>query len=117
MKFDAKVQERDALETQKRQLVISEAKLALERFYADYSQKKEKAISKNKESEESEKTRLSNQTNVWERVWSQIESTAPKVKEDGKKSKVEVKKSSTIRFKEVILSLKNDVSAPGVKAL
>ena len=50
-RFEQQISERDQKESEKHERVLKEAKDALDRFYAEYNEKKEKAIQKNKELE------------------------------------------------------------------
>ena len=66
-RFDSLVQERDQKEQDKHDRVLKEAKQVLDKFYAEYNEKKEKAIQKNKELEKSLISQRNQklQGNVW----------------------------------------------------
>ncbi|KAI8929000.1 clathrin light chain-domain-containing protein [Entophlyctis helioformis] len=132
-RFNAAVAERDARSKGKHDLILQQAKENLERFYAEYSDKKTKSIAKNKELE---KTLLAARDDtasgtVWERAVKQIESAQASNKDkklDDKKDKKDkaagaaggaaagpkAKTRDTARFKQLLFSLRNDKSAPGV---
>jgi hypothetical protein len=116
--FAATIADRDALAASKHDRILKEATSALEKFYAEYTVKKAKGISKSKEAEDVLKNSLQVGGNLWESVLKQIE-VAPKAKLDAKekakaeKGKAPVK-SETARFKQVLQSLKNDPNAPGL---
>ncbi|KAJ3098129.1 hypothetical protein HDU96_000127, partial [Phlyctochytrium bullatum] len=128
-KFAAAIAERDARAEKKHQETLQLAKESLERFYADYNEKKARAIAKNKELEESLRSsdEGSSTGNVWERVVKQIElSSVSSVnqarvaktgksdgteKKDDKPKKALAKTKDTSRMKSLLLSLKNDKKA------
>ncbi|KAJ3305181.1 hypothetical protein HDV03_001943 [Kappamyces sp. JEL0829] len=125
--FDAKIADRDSKEKDKHARMLAEAKESLERFYAEYNEKKAKGIARNKELEQQTiAQRDAAAGNVWERVLKQVEvPPKPKVDPAAKKGphNTEEKKSAakkatneTARFKQVLTSLKNDPNAPGLTA-
>ncbi|KAI8894573.1 clathrin light chain [Globomyces pollinis-pini] len=118
--FERTVQQRDSKEADKHKVVLKDAKDALDRFYAEYSEKKQKSIQRNKELEKNVLAARDDVSslNVWERVFKQIEKSSDqkKVEKDKKDDKKKVPKVDTARFKQVLTTLKNDKTAPGLKA-
>ncbi|KAJ3088750.1 hypothetical protein HK102_008023 [Quaeritorhiza haematococci] len=139
-RFEALIAERDSKSKEKHEATLKEAKEALERFYADYNDKKSKGIARNRQQEQ-EVIRDRDDTtsgNVWERAVKHIDtkpaaatSSASKLgkspfvtaasssklgdadKKDEKAKKPVAKAKDTSRMKEVLLSLKKDNKAPG----
>ncbi|KAJ3105693.1 hypothetical protein HDU97_007670 [Phlyctochytrium planicorne] len=129
--FAAIIAERDARSQKKHAEVLATAKDSLERFYAEYNDKKHKAVAKNKEAEAQlvNRDEAAGSGNIWERVVRQVELSATttsvnpardtkKPKDSGQKDDKAAKKPSTklkdtSRFKTLLLSLKNDKAAPG----
>ncbi|KAI9094721.1 clathrin light chain-domain-containing protein [Phlyctochytrium arcticum] len=136
--FNAKIAERDAKLKEKHQATLDAAKEAIERFYAEYNEKKNKSIQKNKEAEkrgtaEREDTASGN---IWDRVVRQIETTSQATTSASSKARVDLKQGrptddkgkdskaakqalktrDTARMKQLLMSLKKDPKAPGVEA-
>ncbi|KAJ3217571.1 hypothetical protein HDU67_007643 [Dinochytrium kinnereticum] len=128
--FAALVAERDARSQTKHQETLASAKESLERFYAEYNEKKAKAVSKNKEAEALLLNREDTSAggNIWEKVVKQIElsstssinparDTKKTGKDDRKDDKAAKKPATklkdTSRLKSLLVSLKNDKNAPG----
>ncbi len=135
--FNAQIAERDSRAREKHERILAEAKDQLDKFYAEYNEKKAKGIARNKREAESAKTEgtetpsgtLINK-NVWERVSKLIEQTgsasvkdaklkeklgAKENKKEGDKKQSQVKGKETARMKEVIQSLKKEPKSPGNK--
>ncbi|KAJ3252214.1 hypothetical protein HK103_001781 [Boothiomyces macroporosus] len=117
VEFDRKVVERDEMAKDKHGRILNEAKEALDRFYAEYNEKKQKAIARNKELEKNLIAQRDDNTSgtVWERVLKQVEGSQKKQDKKDDKKKEKVVKADTSRFKQVLVSLKNDKDAPGIK--
>ena len=119
--FQSAIDSRNAKAKTNHEQTLKEAKEALERFYAEYNEKKAKSVAKNKEHEKqliATRDDLTTGT-VWERAYKQIEQAAAAAKEkkiDDKKSKNPDKTSArdTTRLKQLMASLKNDKKAPGI---
>ncbi|KAJ3279285.1 hypothetical protein HK104_001588 [Borealophlyctis nickersoniae] len=144
--FQSTISSRDAASKTKHEATLKSAKEALERFYAEYNDKKEKAIKKNKDVEKSLVAARDDTTSgtVWERVVKQIETTTPLSTSSGSSSssgkgvvnlnpnkkpddkskdaaaktgaKPGGKTRDTARMKQVLMSLRRDPKAPGVEA-
>ncbi|KAJ3046077.1 hypothetical protein HDV00_003827 [Rhizophlyctis rosea] len=134
--FQNTIAERDAKSNEKHEAVLRKAKEDLERFYAEYNDKKEKSIKKNKDHEKSTIAARDDTTSgtVWERVAKQIEPSTPltagggstKGKVDLKGAKLEdkskdgkgaaakpaTKTRDTARMKQLIFNLRKDPNAP-----
>ncbi|KAJ3129892.1 hypothetical protein HK098_007646 [Nowakowskiella sp. JEL0407] len=131
--FQNIIAERDAKSEEKHQKIIAEAKDALERFYADYNDKKSKGIAKNRDLAKEPQAASSPTGNVWTAISKQIESaSAPSTNSAAlKKGSTNPVKSGSVddkkaaapkgkdlsRFKEVLGSLKQDPNAPGNQAV
>ncbi|KAJ3063591.1 Intraflagellar transport protein 56 [Podochytrium sp. JEL0797] len=137
--FDMAIADRDAASHEKDAETARLAKESLDRFYAEYNDKKNKTIQRNKDSE---KTLLEKQDavsgTVWERVVKQIDltassnSAATKLKEkiaakDDKKPNQQQSRATaaaaapkakdTSRMKSLLISLKADKNAPAVDVI
>ncbi|KAI9352040.1 clathrin light chain [Obelidium mucronatum] len=126
--FEMSIADRDAKSYAKNEETSRSAKESLDRFYAEYNDKKQKTIARNKENEKSAAAREETTSgNIWERVVKQIDTSASgnpagaklkeKLKEsgkdDGKASKKPAAKSKdTTRMKSLLISLKADKNAP-----
>ncbi|KAJ3319799.1 hypothetical protein HDV06_005920 [Boothiomyces sp. JEL0866] len=117
VEFDRKVVERDEMAKDKHGRILNEAKEALDRFYAEYNEKKQKSITRNKELEKNLIAARDDNTSgtVWERVLKQVEGSQKKQDKKDDKKKEKAVKADTSRFKQVLVSLKNDKDAPGIK--
>ncbi|RKO90348.1 clathrin light chain-domain-containing protein [Blyttiomyces helicus] len=136
--FNATIADRDAKSKKKHAETLQSAKEALERFYAEYNDKKAKSINRNKEQEKALIASRDDTTsgNVWDRVVKQIELSSQlssasssgvgkvnlgKTKptddkgKDAKAAKPQTKVKDTQRMKQLLLSLKKDPKAPGVE--
>ncbi|KAJ1563377.1 hypothetical protein HK405_002258, partial [Cladochytrium tenue] len=131
--FNATIADRDARSATRHEEVLRQAKESLERFYADYNDQKSKAVARNKESEKAAEAArdAASSGNLWERVVKQIDlnpgstlganpakdpkatGKAGKDKTDEKAKKPAVRTKDTSRMKSLLLSLKNDKTAPG----
>ncbi|KAI8615666.1 clathrin light chain [Chytriomyces sp. MP71] len=127
--FELTIADRDARSAAKNEETVRAARESLDRFYAEYNDKKNKTIARNKENE---KTALalqeSNSGGIWEQVVKQIDTSAKdaklkeKLKSDGKdegKKKIAAaagpKAKDTSRMKSLLISLKADKAAPGAE--
>ncbi|EGF82379.1 hypothetical protein BATDEDRAFT_36601 [Batrachochytrium dendrobatidis JAM81] len=124
-RFNAVVAERDAKSKDKHDQILQQAKEHLEKLYAEYSEKKAKSISRNKDLEKTLLAARDEATSgtVWDRALKQIDSaqlTSKDKKSDDKKDKKaasanaapKVKGPDTTRFKQLLISLRNDKKAP-----
>ncbi|KAJ3220976.1 hypothetical protein HK099_003845 [Clydaea vesicula] len=132
IEFEETIQARDSKSKARRDNTLKEAKESLERFYAEYNDKKEKNLARNKSLE---KNAEPESTNVWERIVQNIDvktSTAAlssrdqklKDKLQGKEKKTDEKKKAPAtkgkdreRMKQLLISLKKDPKAPGVTSI
>ncbi|GAA5841197.1 hypothetical protein JCM3766R1_001699 [Sporobolomyces carnicolor] len=105
------IAERESKAQQKKEETIAKARNAIDNFYKDYNQKKEKSIAQNKEDEEKFKSNLTEslaQGTTWERICQLVDLTDSRSKTSTKS------KQDLSRFKEVLLSLKREgENAPG----
>ncbi|TPX57574.1 hypothetical protein PhCBS80983_g03738 [Powellomyces hirtus] len=137
-RFAALVAERDTRSKQKHEEILANAKDAIERFYAEYNEKKTKSINRNKEQEKRSIAERDDTTSgtVWDRVVKQIEQvtqpnsttstkgkvdlTKGRLTDDKGKEKKEIKPTAktrdTARMKQLLMSLRKDPKAPGVEA-
>ncbi|TPX56337.1 hypothetical protein SpCBS45565_g08430 [Spizellomyces sp. 'palustris'] len=135
--FNARVAERDARSKAKHTETLNAAKESLERFYAEYNDKKTKSINRNKEQEKNTIAERDDTTSgtVWDRVVKQIEMTAQASSASSSKGKVDLKPGrladekskdaktakpvmktrDTARMKQLLMSLRKDSKAPGVE--
>ncbi|KAJ3238204.1 hypothetical protein HDU78_003637 [Chytriomyces hyalinus] len=129
--FEMAIADRDARSTVKNEETLRSAKESLDRFYAEYNDKKNKTVARNKESEKAALALQESSTgNVWERVVKQIDTSVSssanaaklkeKIKADGSKddrkrasAAAAPKAKDTSRMKSLLISLKADKSAPG----
>lgn len=100
------IQERDRISEQKRQETREAAKRAIDDFYDNYADKKEKQIEKVRAEEKKFLEERDNSVvgTTWDRIAKLIDTS-----KTGSKSELHDK----TRFKEVILSLKGNPDAPG----
>ncbi|KAH6565964.1 hypothetical protein BASA50_000959 [Batrachochytrium salamandrivorans] len=127
-RFNAEVAERDARSKSKHDQILQQAKANLERLYAEYTEKKTKSIARNKELE---KTLLAAREDsvsgsIWDRAVKQIDVSQAASKDkklDDKKERKALatgtstskpKCPDTTRFKQLLISLRNDKNAPVV---
>ncbi|KAI9203407.1 clathrin light chain [Polychytrium aggregatum] len=130
--FSAKIAERDAKAQTKHELKLKAAKESLERFYAEYNDKKAKGVLKNKEAESAlleAQQKLATNGSVWERAVKLIETSAAVSNTSSNPAKLKDKKSTddktktnvtkgrdTTRMRQLIYALKSDAKAPGLSA-
>ncbi|GAA5826178.1 hypothetical protein JCM11251_007195 [Rhodosporidiobolus azoricus] len=97
--------------TRKKEETIAKARNAIDNFYKDYNERKEKDIAQNKEDEEKFKSQLSDslaQGTTWERICTLVDL------QDSRSKTTTKSKQDLTRFKEVLLSLKREgENAPG----
>ncbi|KAI8815116.1 clathrin light chain-domain-containing protein [Cladochytrium replicatum] len=131
--YNATIADRDAKSAVKHEKILEEAKAALERFYAEYNDKKAKLIAKNRESGSGSQYEESTSGTVWDRAMKQIESSVTSSSSNKKaagnpartgstnaaadeKGKKVAKGRDTTRMKELLQSLRGDEAAPGLAA-
>ncbi|KAI8805008.1 clathrin light chain-domain-containing protein [Cladochytrium replicatum] len=129
--YNASIADRDAKSAMKHEKILEEAKAALERFYAEYNDKKAKLIAKNRESGSGSQYEESTSGTVWDRAMKQIESSVASSSSNKKaagnpartgstnaaadeKAKKAAKGRDTTRMKELLQSLRGDEAAPGL---
>ena len=78
-RFNQAIDARDAKSKEKHGKIIQEAKEALEKFYAEYNQKKERGIARNKELEKKEAEEDPN-ASIWEKAYKMVEKKDKKEK-------------------------------------
>lgn len=106
---DLQIQHRDQVSAERKARTIKKAQQNIDEFYENYNNKKEKEIAKTrKEAEEFLASR--DDTTAGGTSWERI---AKLVDLSGKGSKGGASGSEKARFREMLLSLKNDENAPG----
>lgn len=90
LKFEKKINEKDANSRSKHDKILLEARKSLERFYSEYNDKKNKIISKNKENEDYQSNLRSGKGSIWESVLIHIESQQSN-QQQSKSSSIDVK--------------------------
>ncbi|KAJ3393901.1 Intraflagellar transport protein 56 [Entophlyctis sp. JEL0112] len=131
--FEMTIADRDARSTAKNDDTARAAKESLERFYAEYNDKKNKTIARNKENEKIEASREDALAGtIWERVVRLIDTSASggaagsklkekiKVGDIGKDDKVKKQAPNTkdtTRMKSLLINLKSDKNAPGANEI
>ncbi|KAJ3026995.1 UNVERIFIED_CONTAM: Intraflagellar transport protein 56 [Siphonaria sp. JEL0065] len=127
--FELTIGDRDAKSFTKNEETARAAKESLDRFYAEYNDKKQKTIARNKENEKRDAAREEAVSgNIWEKVVKQIDTSASgnpaaaKLKDKLKEGKEDAGKTAkkqpqqkakdTTRFKSLLISLKADKNAP-----
>ncbi|GAA5850735.1 hypothetical protein JCM8547_009074 [Rhodosporidiobolus lusitaniae] len=102
---------REEAAASKKEDAIAKARNAIDNFYKEYNERKEKDIAKNKEDEEKFRATLSDslaQGTTWERICALVDL------QDSRSKTTTKSKQDLTRFKEVLLSLKRDgENAPG----
>ncbi|KAJ1964548.1 Clathrin light chain [Dipsacomyces acuminosporus] len=78
------VEERDRVSNERHEVVVKEARDAIDKFYEEYNEKKDKAIEENRANQEIE-LQSANKGNLWERAVKQID-LATKASQDQKSS-------------------------------
>ncbi|GAA5974124.1 hypothetical protein JCM11641_003449 [Rhodosporidiobolus odoratus] len=95
----------------KKEETVAKARNAIDNFYKEYNERKEKDIAKNKEDEEAFKSQLSDslaQGTTWERICTLVDL------QDSRSKTTTKSKQDLGRFKEILLSLKREgENAPG----
>ncbi|CAO3687690.1 unnamed protein product [Umbelopsis vinacea] len=97
------VAERDAESEEKKHEIVQKARQAIDEFYEDYNDKKQKAIELNREKEDndqSEREKAASGT-VWERITREIDFKSTSSSRD------------VSRMKQLMMDLKKDSRAPG----
>ncbi|KAJ2846039.1 Clathrin light chain [Coemansia erecta] len=132
------IEERDRQSLARHEEVVNEAKEAVDKFYAEYNEKRERAVKENRNNQEIEVQSVS-KGNLWERVWKQIDlATRAGAAQESRKStspaaaagnsspfaqrssqpqqlQQQVVTRDTSRMRELLQDLKRDDNAPGVK--
>ncbi|KAJ2485396.1 Clathrin light chain [Coemansia sp. RSA 2050] len=121
------VDDRDRAATAKHETMVQEAQQAIDRFYEEYNEKKDRAIELNRANQEIE-LQAASKGGLWERVAKQID-LATKASQDQKASTSTAARSptqqqqqqqqgtrDTSRMRELLQDLKRDPEAPGVKS-
>ncbi|GAA5902969.1 hypothetical protein JCM6882_009658 [Rhodosporidiobolus microsporus] len=96
---------REEAAASKKEETIAKARNAIDNFYKEYNERKEKDIAKNKEDEEKFKSQLSDslaQGTTWERICTLVDL------QDSRSKTTTKSKQDLARFKEVLLSLKRE---------
>ncbi|GAA6030000.1 hypothetical protein JCM8097_009208 [Rhodosporidiobolus ruineniae] len=105
------IAKREEAAQQKKEETIAKARNAIDNFYKDYNERKEKDIAKNKEDEEKFRAQLSDslaQGTTWERICTLVDL------QDSRSKTTTKSKQDLGRFKEILLSLKREgETAPG----
>ncbi|KAJ1881381.1 Clathrin light chain [Kickxella alabastrina] len=124
------ISERDRDSETKHQRLVREAQESVDKFYAEYNEKKERAIAQNRAGQEVEmQTALKG--NLWERVLKQIDLATKSAAADQRgvlsplptanasasaSASASVFAGDTARMRELLQDLKKDKDAPGVKS-
>jgi len=100
------IEERDAESERKTEETRQKAREAIDKFYEDYNEKKQKAIEANRRQEEDYLAVRSDTTSgtVWERVLKEVDVVNPKTNKN---------QHDTSRMKALMLDLRKDPKAPG----
>ncbi|KAJ2900710.1 Clathrin light chain [Coemansia aciculifera] len=123
------VDDRDRTAAAKHETMVQEAQQAIDRFYEEYNEKKDRAIEENRANQEIE-LQAASKGELWERVVKQID-LATKASQDQKTSAGNVRSPptqqqqqqqpqqqgarDTSRMRELLQDLKRDPEAPGAK--
>jgi len=117
------IAERDAKSERKRQENIEAAKRAIDKFYEDYNNKREKAIKENRENQNELVASLNDHINgtIWDRVVKHIdlatsESSSRKAATTATGQKKVGQTKDVSRMKAILQNLKGDPNAPGCVA-
>ncbi|KAJ1813782.1 Clathrin light chain [Coemansia sp. RSA 2599] len=136
------IEQRDRQSQGRHEEVVAEAKEAMDKFYAEYNERRDRAVKENRNSQEIE-VQSASKGNLWERVWKQIDlaTRAAVPQESLKKTQAgglgaspfaqrpaatqlqpqqpqqqqQVGSRDTSRMRELLQDLKRDENAPGVK--
>ncbi|KAJ2506105.1 Clathrin light chain, partial [Coemansia sp. RSA 2049] len=99
--------------------VVEEAKQAIDKFYEEYNQKKEKAIEQNRANQEME-LQSANKGNLWERALKQIDMATKASSSSASSSELSSPAQKPVRdisrMRDLLQDLKRDKDAPGVRA-
>ncbi|KAJ2959623.1 hypothetical protein NQZ79_g4922 [Umbelopsis isabellina] len=97
------IAERDAESEAKKHEIIQKAREAIDQFYEDYNDKKQKAIEQNREKEENEQSERDKAASgtVWDRITREID------------PKTNTNTRDVSRMKQLMMDLKKDSRAPG----
>ncbi|KAJ2505101.1 Clathrin light chain [Coemansia sp. RSA 2052] len=122
------VSDRDRVASAKHETMVQEAQQAVDRFYEEYNEKKDRAIEQNRANQEIE-LQAASKGGLWERVVKQID-LATKASQDQKSAAASTTARSppaqqqqpqqqgtrdTSRMRELLQDLKRDPEAPGAK--
>ncbi|KAJ2418147.1 Clathrin light chain [Coemansia sp. RSA 2524] len=105
----AEITSRDETSAAKHADTVKEAQRAIDTFYAEYNERKDRAIEENRAQQEIE-TQAATRGTLWERVGKQID-MATKASSEAQRSQVR----DTARMRDLLQDLKRDANAPGVK--
>ncbi|KAJ1666056.1 Clathrin light chain [Coemansia sp. RSA 1813] len=110
------IEDRDRQSEEKHGAIVEEAKQAIDKFYEEYNEKKEKSIQQNRANQEME-LQAANKGSLWERALKQID-MATKASADiqGHSDASHKVVRDTSRMRELLQDLKRDKEAPGVKS-
>ncbi|KAJ2728921.1 Clathrin light chain [Coemansia sp. D1744] len=105
----AEITSRDETSAAKHADTVKEAQRAIDTFYAEYNERKDRAIEENRAQQEIE-TQAATRGTLWERVGKQID-MATKASSEAQRSQVR----DTARMRDLLQDLKRDANSPGVK--
>ncbi|KAJ2147035.1 Clathrin light chain [Coemansia sp. RSA 678] len=105
----AEITSRDETSAAKHADTVKEAQRAIDTFYAEYNERKDRAIEENRAQQEIEAQAATRGT-LWERVGKQID-MATKASSEALRSQVR----DTARMRDLLQDLKRDANAPGAK--
>ncbi|RUS24222.1 clathrin light chain, partial [Jimgerdemannia flammicorona] len=100
------IAERDADSEQRRLETVARAREAIDKFYDEYNEKKQKNIEENRRHESAYLATRNDTTSgtVWDRVTREVDLSNPKANRNVR---------DTARLKQLMLDLKKDSKAPG----
>ncbi|KAJ2339557.1 Clathrin light chain [Coemansia sp. RSA 2673] len=124
------VSDRDRASTQKHEDMVKEAQRAVDRFYEEYNEKKDRAIEENRANQEIE-LQAASSGSLWERVVKQIDLATKAAQDHNQRASPNAARSTpqqqqqqqqqqpqnardTSRMRELMQDLKRDPGAPGV---
>jgi len=102
------IAERDRKSEEKHREQIEQAKQAIDRFYEEYNEKKQKNFAKNRENETAQAAENASGT-VWEKVAREVDAAAQTLSKGAKGPSRE-------RMRQVLSELRKDPNSPGIKA-
>ncbi|KAJ2499655.1 Clathrin light chain [Coemansia sp. RSA 1972] len=105
----AEITSRDETSAAKHADTVKEAQRAIDVFYTEYNERKDRAIEENRAQQEIEMQAATRGT-LWERVGKQID-MATKAANEAQRSQVR----DTTRMRDLLQDLKRDENAPGAK--